>query len=73
MDSLLQRLEDHLINFHKDLELNYARKSAEVLCRILLKNVDSLPQNHNDLYGQKLVEIIKPETISVSKNHTKKN
>src|SRR5690606_12667290 len=72
MEVLLSRLEDHLVSFHRELELNYARKSVEVLCRILLKNGDTLPEDHSELYGKNLLDKIKPETIKVSKNHTKK-
>ncbi|MHA3982929.1 NACHT domain-containing protein [Acinetobacter venetianus] len=72
MEILLSRLEEHLVNFHKELELNYARKTSEVLCKILLKNASISSDEFYDLYGQKLVDKVKPETIKVSKNHTKK-
>lgn len=72
MDNLLQRLEEHLISFHQTLELNYARKIVEVLCRILLKNANNLPLDESDLYGQKLLNKVTSESIGVSKSHTKK-
>ena len=69
MEVLLSRLEDHIISFHKELELNYARKSVEVLCRILLKNANNLSENHTEFYGRNLLDKLKPEMINVSKNH----